>query len=152
MNPTTTPQEFVYVIHAEGTNRVKIGRTKDIASRLRDLRTASPFPLRLIELYPASRKLETIMHRKLKQYRRSGEWFLIGSHSLQLPHIPGHKWSRTKSRVKLWKRQPSLSSSGKRSSKSELIAVYSVEAVIRATGIGLLPAGIIQSLHAEPMV
>lgn len=76
------PQEgnkgLVYVIHATGTNRVKIGFSFDPAKRLAELQTGSPFPLTLIGTCEGSFSLECRMHERLKDYRRTGEWFEFG--------------------------------------------------------------------------
>ena len=70
-------QGFVYVIHAVGTNRVKIGFTQRIAERLSDLQTGSPFPLELVGYHNASLGFEQRLHEQLKDRRCIGEWFEI---------------------------------------------------------------------------
>jgi hypothetical protein len=45
---------FVYVIHAVGTNRVKIGYSTKPEKRLLHLRTGSPFELRLLGKWPGT--------------------------------------------------------------------------------------------------
>jgi hypothetical protein len=66
---------FVYVIHAVGTDRVKIGYSAEPEKRLADLQTASPFPLALIGKREGAPDLERRFHRHLSEYRRIGEWF-----------------------------------------------------------------------------
>lgn len=73
----TTPPGFVYVIHAVGTNRVKIGYSADPANRLSELQTASPFPLDLVGTRPGTPDMERGLHRHLYKHHRVGEWFEI---------------------------------------------------------------------------
>ena len=68
---------FVYAIRAEGSDKVKIGRATDVASRLSTLQTGSPTRLWVY----AARECRDAMqreqraHRALAAYRASGEWF-----------------------------------------------------------------------------
>jgi hypothetical protein len=68
---------WVYLIHAVGTNRYKIGKTFDIERRLTELSYQSPYPLeRVLEfetLYPSTD--EKILHKKFASNRVCGEWF-----------------------------------------------------------------------------
>jgi hypothetical protein len=68
---------FVYIIHAVGTNRVKIGYSLEPERRLADLQTSSPFPLVLIGSRDGTPDLEQILHQHLSEYRCVGEWFEI---------------------------------------------------------------------------
>src|SRR5262245_43185129 len=68
---------FVYVIHAVGTGRVKIGYSLEPTKRLSDLQTASPFPLELIGMRPGTPDLERAIHQHLHKYHCVGEWFEI---------------------------------------------------------------------------
>jgi hypothetical protein len=59
----------------------KVGISSHVPSRLATLRTASPFVLRLEEVWVcpyrrAAEKLERDIHKSLSAYRASGEWFL----------------------------------------------------------------------------
>lgn len=76
-NPTTQPQEFVYVIHAIGTSFIKIGYSTNPQSRLTALQTASPYALRILGFWPGNRLTERRIHKYLSQFRRSGEWFSV---------------------------------------------------------------------------
>jgi hypothetical protein len=75
------PQEgkngFVYVIHAVGTNRVKVGYSANPEKRLAKLQTASPFFLALIGAYEGTIELERAIHSHLEEQRQVGEWFEI---------------------------------------------------------------------------
>lgn len=70
-------QEYVYVIHATGTNRIKLGYTTNPQSRLAALQTASPFPLQMLACWPGSRAREKRLHRYMAQFRQVGEWFEV---------------------------------------------------------------------------
>ena len=68
-------QEFVYVIHAIGTNRIKLGFSTKPKERLAGLQTASPFPLQMLACWPGSRAREDRLHRYMNRFRKVGEWF-----------------------------------------------------------------------------
>lgn len=65
----------IYFIYAKSLDRVKIGKTKDVKRRLRELQTA--FPERLIILVDVNAPAidEAYLHRIFENYRASGEWF-----------------------------------------------------------------------------
>jgi len=69
--------DFIYVIHAVGTNRVKIGFSSDPQRRLVALQTGSSFPLAIIGVRAGSLKLEQAIHGQLQDCRVEGEWFDI---------------------------------------------------------------------------
>lgn len=77
MNPTIEPTGFVYVIHAVGTNRIKIGHTKDLKGRQKGLQTAAPYPLQMLANWPGTKARERRVHRCLSQFRKVGEWFEV---------------------------------------------------------------------------
>lgn len=68
-------QEYVYVIHATGTNRIKLGFSTKPKERLAQLQTGSPFPLQMLACWPGSRARENRLHRYMAQFRQVGEWF-----------------------------------------------------------------------------
>ncbi|GIW59458.1 MAG: hypothetical protein KatS3mg087_0524 [Patescibacteria group bacterium] len=70
-------QGYVYLIHAEGTNRYKIGRSVNPIARLEILKGQSPYPLRIIESFwtPDAIKDEQFLHSKHEKLRAYGEWF-----------------------------------------------------------------------------
>lgn len=70
-------QEYVYVIHATGTNRIKLGFSTKPQERLAQLQTASPFPLQMLACWPGSQERERRLHRHLAQFRQVGEWFEV---------------------------------------------------------------------------
>lgn len=62
-----------YFIHCPATNRVKIGKAYDPASRLRDLQCAASSEL--ILLGSVGRDIESALHAKHDVDRHIGEWF-----------------------------------------------------------------------------
>lgn len=72
--------EYVYFIHSEENNAVKIGRAKNVEKRLKSLQTAHPYQLKVIKTFPlkggkAAKELEISLHQKFKHLQLSGEWF-----------------------------------------------------------------------------
>ncbi len=70
---------YIYLIHAVGTDRYKIGRTtRDVEIRYKELNSKqSPYPLKCIgyiETYN-SREVEKSIHDTFKENREHGEWF-----------------------------------------------------------------------------
>ena len=72
---------YIYVISGRSPNSVKIGTSRDPASRLKQLQTGHPEPLRLCHaeaVDPTKAKLiERIIHKTLALHRSKGEWFSI---------------------------------------------------------------------------
>ncbi len=68
---------WVYLIHAQGTNRYKIGRSIDPVSRYKTLQTQSPYPLVILDCFPTldAATDEAYLHETLKEFRVHGEWF-----------------------------------------------------------------------------
>lgn len=72
----TNKTEYVYAIgHPHGY--VKIGRSNDPQSRLKQHQTSCPYELWIIAQLPVedSRTLETELHDYFEGKRHSGEWF-----------------------------------------------------------------------------
>ena len=78
---------YIYII---GSNKppYKVGISKNLNRRLRNLQTGYPYPLQIhhtIETDISQTKLfETILHRNLKHYKTNGEWFDISLNDLKL--------------------------------------------------------------------
>lgn len=77
---TSHRSEFIYFILNRDSNAIKIGRTKNVAKRLRTLQTSSPAKLELIksvqvEGFDEVRMLEQALHKQFNDIRLSGEWF-----------------------------------------------------------------------------
>lgn len=66
---------FVYFIEAEGSQRIKIGYSKDPDGRIKSLQTGSPFPLKLLLAVPANQEKEAELHQQFADLRLDGEWF-----------------------------------------------------------------------------
>jgi hypothetical protein len=62
-----------YIIEAEGTGMVKIGRAADCLARLHQLQTGSFAPLTL--LADIEQDIEAKLHRLFKSSHSRGEWF-----------------------------------------------------------------------------
>lgn len=66
---------FTYAIEAVGQSLVKVGHTIDVDRRLDELQCSSPHHLEIIAL--KSGDLERLLHRRLRDHRVSGEWFVL---------------------------------------------------------------------------
>lgn len=65
----------VYFVQ-QGDGHIKIGIASDVTSRISELQTGSPVPLRLLGVMAnAGRKTEAELHRRFSSLRQSGEWF-----------------------------------------------------------------------------
>ena len=77
---------FVYLIHAQGTRRFKIGlTTRHPEARLAELNgSQSPFPLELIDWFETDNVTadEGYLHEKFASYRVHNEWFEFDSKAL----------------------------------------------------------------------
>ena len=65
--------KITYVLKKKDTNMVKIGRTKNLARRLRTLRAMSGCELEIIFTYGGD--IELFLHTKFAHLRKIGEWF-----------------------------------------------------------------------------
>ena len=70
-NPTTN----IYFVETEGAPFVKIGIAVNVDRRMTELRTGSPFPLKLIKAVRGTQQTECDIHRSFANLRRNGEWF-----------------------------------------------------------------------------
>lgn len=77
LNPIDTN---LYAISARDVPdaQIKLGYSQSIGSRLSGLQTGSPVPLIVLASCPGLRQHEKMVHRHLKEFRRSGEWFERG--------------------------------------------------------------------------
>ncbi|NER46332.1 MAG: GIY-YIG nuclease family protein [Symploca sp. SIO1A3] len=68
---------WVYLIHAVGTNRYKIGRSINPVARYSTLQKQSPYPLQIIDSFWTVDMIadEAWWHEQLSEYRAYGEWF-----------------------------------------------------------------------------
>lgn len=74
----TVAKGFVYVIAQVGTSRVKIGYTRNVASRLKTLQTSNPYKLEVLWQTAGDMRLEETLHRRFAKHRTQGEWFEFG--------------------------------------------------------------------------
>jgi hypothetical protein len=76
---------YVYVLLAEGTTRVKIGRTGNLPYRLDTLQTASPYPLKILRTVFVNDAVgfERKLHQQYRAYRKHNEWFELPPTVLQ---------------------------------------------------------------------
>jgi hypothetical protein len=65
----------VYLIHAVGTKRYKIGYSTKPKLRIKALQTHSPVPLEIISVMKGHVHLEASLHARFHQWRVQGEWF-----------------------------------------------------------------------------
>lgn len=68
---------WIYLIHAIGTSRFKIGRSINPISRYETLRGQSPYPLQIISVVPSLDAItdEAALHEHYSTSRVHGEWF-----------------------------------------------------------------------------
>jgi hypothetical protein len=72
LDPPETPG--VYVIEGVG-GWVKIGKAKNIKSRMRDIQLAHPVPLKLLAILDSDPTRESEFHRRYADLRAEREWF-----------------------------------------------------------------------------
>ncbi len=73
----------VYFVRAGADGLIKIGKTKDLASRLRGLQRMSGVALHLLATLDGGMAKEAEMHRRFAHLRAHGEWFRPGPELLQ---------------------------------------------------------------------
>lgn len=75
----------VYIFAAEGTSRIKIGRSAAPAKRKHAIHTASPFAIQQLRIIPTEDTvgLEATLHARYAVYRRHREWFELPVDVLQ---------------------------------------------------------------------
>lgn len=71
---------FIYFIFNEDSNAIKIGRTKNIDSRMKSLQTSSPAKLELLKSISVqgqdkAQEQELSLHKQFEDLRIAGEWF-----------------------------------------------------------------------------
>ncbi len=74
-------ERYIYLIHAEGTNRYKIGRSVNPIVRAADIQKQAPYPLKIIKsAWTLDAPFdEAELHRLYAGYRVFGEWFDFGT-------------------------------------------------------------------------
>ncbi|NER96267.1 MAG: GIY-YIG nuclease family protein [Symploca sp. SIO1B1] len=78
---------FIYLIHAVGSDRYKIGlTTRSVQARLVELNSSqSPYPLELIDWFETDNVTEDekYFHEKYSAHRVHGEWFVFDKRTLK---------------------------------------------------------------------
>ncbi len=74
----------VYLIQAGEGGAVKIGRTVDVAKRIRSLQTSQHCKLVLRRLLKGNGELEKVLHRQFSSQRVTGEWFSLTEEQINL--------------------------------------------------------------------
>lgn len=70
--------EVVYVIGNCNSPRAKIGRSKNVGTRLGTIQRMSPVPLSILWQTEGGSELESALHRRFDGQRVHGEWFDFG--------------------------------------------------------------------------
>ncbi len=80
---------YIYLIHAEGTNRYKIGRSVNPIARAADIQKQSPYQLKIISAWTLDAPTdEAKLHKRYADWRIFGEWFELDQ---LLEGIEGYK-------------------------------------------------------------
>lgn len=66
---------FLYFLHDEHLNKIKIGRSSNLLQRKRNIETTIGFRLNVLAIWANAGHLEKPLHKKFKEYRLLGEWF-----------------------------------------------------------------------------
>ena len=78
---------YIYLIHAQETDRYKIGlTTRSVEARFAELNSSqSPYPLELIDWFetPNVTEDEAYFHEKYSAHRVHGEWFVFDKKTLK---------------------------------------------------------------------
>ena len=84
-NGAAPSQGYIYLIHATGTNRYKIGLASDIPKRMIQLSKQSAFPLVLIASHPSNDMSsdEENWHKLFEKQRVHGEWFELSNEQVE---------------------------------------------------------------------
>jgi hypothetical protein len=69
---------MIYAIQCGDDGPVKFGLAKNPASRLAELQTGNPAPLKLLVAVQLRDDCERTIHRWLREERVRGEWFTLG--------------------------------------------------------------------------
>ncbi|GEL75182.1 GIY-YIG nuclease family protein [Myxococcus virescens] len=73
--PAPAPQPRVYFIQAGEMGPIKIGSSRNPATRLLELQTGNPEPLFLCATSPGGVEAEQQLHEDFASLRMTGEWF-----------------------------------------------------------------------------
>ena len=75
---------YVYLIHAEGSDFFKIGKSINPDKRLLQIAPKMPFGTRFVKIWRTNfmSMAETMLHEKYKSQRANGEWFQLSEFDL----------------------------------------------------------------------
>jgi len=76
------PDHLYFIQMEEAPYHFKIGRTKNIDNRLKQLQTGSGVKLRLVYLFEGLGYKEKMLHEELRLWRQTGEWFACNRYSV----------------------------------------------------------------------
>lgn len=74
---------MIYVLGLGRTGYIKVGYSRNhdtIARRIKSLQTGSALPLKLLHVEEGKRTDETILHKRLAEYRCAREWFYLDTY------------------------------------------------------------------------
>lgn len=88
MYENVSGKEGVYILRVSGTDQYKIGITKDVEKRLKNLQTGNPHPIELYAFYPTKyyKNLEKKVHKICKDRSIGGEWFSLSIEETESVH------------------------------------------------------------------
>lgn len=77
--PPIPDGQFIYVARVQGFDLVKIGFSRNVERRLRELNWGSGMKGGIVELarFPGTMKTERELHRRFAEQRLFGEWFAL---------------------------------------------------------------------------
>lgn len=75
---------WIYLLWCVGTQRFKIGYSKDVAQRAAAIECQSPYPLRVVAAMPGIVSDEQTLHIEFRKYRTHREWFDLPEAALWL--------------------------------------------------------------------
>lgn len=76
-NHEDAPSPCVYFLASPDRTTVKIGKSRQLATRLRDIQSVNPFPVVLLAAVEGHTQVEKWFHRKWKEHRLHNEWFTL---------------------------------------------------------------------------
>lgn len=85
----STADTYIYLLQQGNTNFYKIGITKSIEHRLRQLQSGCPEKLKVVRYIKGRHQDEKYLHYKHQAYKKVGEWFELteqqAATALELP-------------------------------------------------------------------
>jgi hypothetical protein len=68
---------YIYFMQGQNGGPVKIGFTKSVETRIKEIQTGHPDTLVCLDFFPGNMEMESLIHKDLSKYRirPNGEWF-----------------------------------------------------------------------------